>query len=208
MMRDWKAGIHVRPKKDIKKAGGAKTAPYMREQMVQFTMLFASGFDRSQIISLMELGPSEYEKLFSSVVGLYEKEITATSPQKAYVHYVIKQTALMREIQQMKGKLSDADGGKLSDPKTAQAFLAAIKVQSDMADRIIRTGVELGVLERSRKGALSINGLDPRDAEDRELGEMLEKQISEARRIANKGKSKGTGAKIFVLKPEKTGTEG
>lgn len=207
MMRDWKAGIHVRPKREIKKAGGAKTAPYMREQAVQFTMLFASGFDRSQIISLMELGPSEYEKMFATMINLYEKEITATSPQKAYVHYVIRQTALMREIQQLKGKLSNAGGEGLSDPKKAQAFLGAIKVQSDMADRIIRTGVELGVLERSRKGALSINGLDPRDAEDRELGEMLEKQISEARQIANKSKSKGKGAKIFVLKPEKTGTE-
>jgi hypothetical protein len=208
MMKNWKAGIHVTPKKEIKKTsrGGIKSRGYFRAQIIQFTALFASGFDRTQIIDLMELGPSEYEKLFSTMLGSYEKEVDSTSPKKAYVHYVIRHTAHIRELQQVKGVLSGEDGLGLQEPKKAQAFLGAVKAQSDFADKIIRTGLELGVLKKSRKGSITIDGLDPRDAEDQELSEILKNQFAEAKRIQAKSKkSKGKKADILVLR--KTGTD-
>lgn len=210
MIKDWKAGIHVTPKSEIKKTNskGIKSKAYLRAQVMQFTTLFASGFDRAQIIELMELGPSEYEKLAHVMLQTYEKEIEATSPQKAFAHYVIRLTSNMRELQQMKGKLANADGTGLSDPKKAQAFLGAIKVQSDMADRIIKTGLELGVLQRSSKGPGTIEGYDPRDVGDKKLGEIVEAQLAEARKISEKKNSRKKRAdNVYVLKPKKTGTE-
>lgn len=209
-MKDWKLGVHVTPKKEIKKVSksGVKSVAYIRAQAIQFTALFASGFDRSQIIDLMSLGPVEYGKLFEIMMSLYQEQIEAASPEQSYAHYVIRQTALMRELQQVKGFASKEDGSGLSDSKNAQVFLGAVKAQSDLADKIIRTGLELGILKRSTKGPGTIDGYDPRDLDARELGKIVEEQIAEAQRIAEKKKrgKRQKKADIFILKPEKAST--
>lgn len=206
-MKDWKQGIHVQPKKLIKKIGkqGQKSSAYRREQTIQFTTLIASGFDKVQIVALMELAPNEYDKLFQDLYTTVERDIAATSTPKAYAQYVVRQTAYLRNLEQLKGTIGGEDGKGLG-AKLAQTYLGAIKAQSDISHRILTTGVDLGVLKKKKGGNVEIDGFDPRDADENQLGEILKRQLGEAEKIAGK-KTKKKGAKIFVLKPHATGTE-
>ncbi len=202
----WDDGIHVTTKAEMRSVNkkGEKTSGYQRVQRIQFVTLFSAGFNRDHITQLMELKPNEYDKLFSDMYTEAQQEIGSQSTAKAYAQYVIRQTELLRNLEKFKGKISGSKGN-IQD-KVAQSYLGAIKAQSDIGHKILMTGVQLGILSKKDGKTIQVDGYDPRDMDENQLGETLQKELMEAQKLSNKGKKKRT-AKIFVLPTPKTGTE-
>lgn len=200
-MKDWKKGIHVTPKSEMRSVTkkGEKTRSYQRLQRSQFVKLFSAGFSRDDITELMELKPNEYDKLFHDMYQATEQELGLKSTHRAYTEYVIGQTKLLRDLEQFKGILSKEDGSGLSG-KVTQSYLGALKTQSDIVHKILLTGVQLGVLTKEGNKTMRVGGVDPRDMDASQLGDTLAEELTKAQKLASKGRKKG--AEIYVINPE------
>lgn len=121
------------------------------------------------IMDKLGLMPDEYFDMKLRAVRSQVEAFRRRSTEEIYAEYVIQQAACIRELT---GLAATAHG-----KKDARALISAVKVRSDIYDKIIKTGQDFGIIEKKAErreiamGVLMAN-LSDEDLRGRIFGEL------------------------------------
>lgn len=170
-------------------------------RLLEFIELWSSGYSKEEIVVMMDLGPNEFEALYNRCIGETEQDVNDKKPLRLFAEYVIKQSQLVRDLEALKTALSNANW------KNGQAYVQAVRTQSEIMDKIIKTGQELAVIEKVAEQVHIVDGRDIRDLTDYELEQQVRTEMQAVQDILNKD-GKRRGGKLIVLYPDKRQAEG
>lgn len=131
----------------------------------------AKGESESDLCEMLGLEPEEYETKRKAMLIEKASEYKNKPPEHMFVEYVIWQLRGINDLTELVEKL------KVSKTPNANAIVAAIKVRSDVYDKVIAKGQEFGVLRKSAaESKISIGGITLADL----TNEKLRTQITSA----------------------------
>ncbi len=147
-----------------------RTNNRVRKQVIEIREMIQQGRVPEQ--ELDELGIS-FEKLDHFLEILWAVESRSVESASALVHfawYSLSQRGCVTELQDFIDKQK-----VLTGRTNGTALVSAIRAKSDILDRVLKTGQQLGVIHKSAETLSIISDLD--DKTDEELVTMLEDEI-------------------------------
>jgi hypothetical protein len=185
--------MKLRPKKLASQLSERK-----RKKLTQFVRLLAIGCDREEVIEQMGLNNSEYEELLENFYKEAERDFKGKSSLRIFTDYTTRQVQFVKDLEDLKIALQKMNW------KNGQAYVAAVKTQSDIFDKIITTGQNLGVIVKTPDQVLFVGGRDARDMESDELDVAIKKELEEAKRIASSSRDEKLkkAANVIALYPK------
>lgn len=188
VLRDQIAG---RKRKRVK-----KNVSDERALLAEFVILLNQGKTREEIFSELAIGGPTFESLFSRYFDEAEQEIQSKTPLRVFSEYVGRQTELVRDLQGLKKTL------KSLKYKNAQAYVMAVRTQSEILDKLIKTGQDLGLVVKTPDQVLLVGGKDARELDSDELELEVMREMENIRGIiAKKGTSRLSNANNVVAFP-------
>lgn len=166
-----------------------------RQLIADFAIGISRGQTRDEIISELGITSNTYDILHTKYFTQVEKEQEGKSPLRIFSEYVASQEELIRTL----WKFTD-NSSKDKEYRNAQAFVAAVRAQSDIRDRIIKTGQELGVIVRTPEKVLIIDGADARDMDTAELRHQAMAKIRKVEKMLEDSRKKKTKAKVIQFR--------
>lgn len=158
-----------------------------------FVKLFSRGLTRIEICDKLAIDPGspKFEILQDRFYNVYEDEAKSKSPFRIFSEYVAKKSILIQDLEGMK-KSYESKGEK--GYKNGQAYVSAVKTQSDIIDSIIKTGQELGIIIKTPEKIELVDGRDPRDMNNDELKNTLRSQMEKLTALSEKAGVKSPNA--------------
>ncbi len=181
-----------RPAEPVERPAALKSGPFPEPKrptaadrkavLITFLDMLARGFTKDEIVQILGLETNQFEALLSRVYTDTEEEHSAKTPLRIFAEYVIKKNAILRDLEAQKNELRGKDKPEKAKKKwyNAQAFVMACRLQSEIIDQQVRTGQELGVIEKRPEGIILIDGRDPREMDEAELEDTLVRELAEA----------------------------
>lgn len=165
-------------------------------QLAKFTQYLASGFSRVEIMEMMGLEEIEFDSLYGKFYEGIEREVQDKTTLRLYAEYCAKKGKLIRDLESLKVALQSANW------KNGQAYVAAVRTQSEILDMMIKTGQELNIVEQRPQELLLIDGQDARELDSDDLEDAVLEELQEAQKAASGFSKKGKG-KVIALYPQK-----
>lgn len=166
-----------------------------RQLLADFAIGISRGQTRDEIISELGITSNTYDILHTKYFTQAEKEQEGKSPLRIFSEYVTSQEELIRTL----WKFTD-NSSKDKEYRNAQAFVAAVRAQSDIRDRIIKTGQELGVIVKTPEKILVIDGADARDMDTAELRHQAIAKLRKVEKMLEESKKKKVKAKVIQFR--------
>ena len=152
--------------------------------MAQFILLLNKGKTREEIIELMGLNTNQFEALFNKYYEEAEADQQSKTPLRIFAEVVGRKQQLIRDLEDLKDALK---GMKW---KNAQAYVAAVKTQSDMIDSLVKLGQDLGLIIKTPEQLLLVGGKDAREMDADELEHTIMQEMEQIRgMVAKRGTS-------------------
>lgn len=171
--------------KQLKKKIYEKTISEFRLQLAEFILLLNKGKTKEEIVELMGLNTIQFESLFNKYYEESESEQRNKTPLRIFAELVGRKNYLIRDLEDLKDFL------KKNRYKNAQAYVAAVKQQSDMMSELVKIGQDLGLIVKTPEQVLLVGDRDVREMDADELEGEIVKDISEIQRmLAKRGKNK------------------
>jgi len=165
----------------IKKTVKSISRSERREILAQIADLLGRGYSKDEIIEMVGLEAKSFEPFLNRIFSALEGDHSTKSPLRLFAEYTLRKNTIVRDLEALKDELRGKN--KPPDAKkkwyNAQAFVMACRLQSDILDQQIKTGQELGIIERKPDGLVLINGQDPREMSDIELEDSIRKELME-----------------------------
>lgn len=187
----------------------AKDLIEQERELDLFSRLFSRGKTRIEICEYIGIDPGSprFEILQDRFYERAETQIKSKSPYKLFSEYIEKQSVIIQDLEGMKRSYEVAPGakseGKGRGYSQGQAYVAACKTQSDILDKIIKTGQDLGIIVKTPEKIELVNGRDPRDMSQDELTKELESHMAELSILTQKAGIKSTNtSKILAFSPD------
>lgn len=121
----------------------------------------------------MGLTSEEFDRVRKVCCEEQAKRMRQKSKEEIYAEYVVEQRKCLTALEKIIERVPK-DGKKLSD----NALLSAIKAKSEIEDKIIEKGQELGILEKNGKTRSSAPS--PVQVEDSQVGKMRDDDLRDA----------------------------
>jgi len=169
-----------------------------RLQLAEFVKLLVKHKTREEIIDELGLNTNQFEAFYAKFFEEVESEENSKTPIKRYVEFVQVQTQLVRELEWLVQHLK-------SEKKNGQAYVAAIRTQSEIYEKIIKTGQELRLIVKAPESVLLVDGRDAREVDADELELEVNRELQAIRGLIDSKKKKGNSGASNVLafrKPE------
>lgn len=116
------------------------TKEQTREAILRIYTMLTSGEDENDILDEMGVTVEEYEKLKSAMFEAKAEEVRSKPIEHVYVEYMIEQLKNVTT-------LSDVIDNYRST-KQATAIVGAVKVRSEIIDKLITKGQEFGLIKK------------------------------------------------------------
>ena len=103
---------------------------------------------------------------------MYEREvrdITEKTPAEQYVDFVFKQEQCLKDIENAMKKITDENIGA-----NVNALVGVIRIKSEIHDKVLKRGEELGVIQKADAGGLDEELLR---LSERELKDMVTQEL-------------------------------
>lgn len=168
------------PNKPKKKKLRKKSISQQRLQLAQFILLLNKGKTREEIIELMGLNTNQFETLFNRYYEEAESDQQNKTPLRIYAEVVGRKQQLIRDLEDLKEAL------KSVNYKNAQAYVAAVKTQSDMIDSLVKLGQDLGLIIKTPEQLLLVGGKDAREMDSDELEITIMQEMEQIRGMVAK----------------------
>jgi hypothetical protein len=174
-----------------------------RNLFAEFILLLNKGRSRDEMIVELDLSEDRFDLLFARYYEEAEQEQQAKTPLKIFVELVGRKRQLVSDLEILKEALVE---NRLKSP---QAYVAAVKTQSDILDGLVKIGQNLGLIVKTPDQVLLVGGRDARDLDSEDLERSIENEMNDIRRIINDDpRSSGSVAEIVTFpafgKPEKS----
>jgi len=145
--------------------------------LVQDTIM--RGLTDEQATRELGIGLPEYRKLQTGVMDRLIEQIQRQTTYQVYAHYVLEQKSCVLELQKM------IDGFKTS--KQHNAIVGAVKAKSEILDKIISKGQDMGVIEKRAKRIEFIGSLDVRNMTDVDIARSIMLEMQEINELVDEG---------------------
>jgi hypothetical protein len=130
----------------------------------------AEGSDESDIMDELGLTITEYEKLKRTMFDEKATELRKSPTEHTFVKYIIDQ------IQNVKDLTWIIENHK--DSKNVNACVSAIRVRSEITDKIIARGQEFGILHKEADKKEIKGGFMVAELNSKELKKVITKELS------------------------------
>lgn len=161
-----------------------KSVSQHRLQLAQFILLLNKGKTREEIIELMGLNTNQFETLFNRYYEEAEADQQNKTPLRIFAEVVGRKQQLIRDLEDLKDSCRIKDGVY----KNAQAYVAAVKTQSDMIDSLVKLGQDLGLIIKTPEQLLLVGGRDAREMDSDELEMTIMQEMEQIRgMVARRG---------------------
>ena len=171
---------------------GKRTDREKKELLLQFVKLLAQGMDREEIEETLALTPGDYEPLLARFYEQAESSFKGKSNLRIYLDYITRQVQFVKDLERCKLGLEN------SKWKNAQGYVAAVKVQSEICDKLISQGQDLGLIKRIAERFVMVGGTDVRDMDLDTINSAIDEEIVSVRKL-QKGRKK-SGNKVLMFK--------
>jgi len=145
--------------------------------LVQDTIM--RGLTDEQATKELGIGLPEYRKLQTGVMDRLIEQLQKQTTFQVYAHYVLEQKSCVLELQKM------IDGFKTS--KQHNALVGAVKAKSEILDKIISKGQDMGVIEKRAKRIEFIGSLDVRNMTDLDIARSIMLEMQEINELVDEG---------------------
>jgi hypothetical protein len=167
-------------KKKLKIRKGSD-ASQRRNMLSKFISLLSRGKTRDEIEIELELAPEQYDDILEKYYKGAEEEHGRKSPLRIFVEIVIKKNQLIRDLEELKKHIKDK-----TNFKNPQAYVAAIRTQSDTYDSLIKLGQDLNLIVRAAGQIVLVDNKDIRDMNPDELSLALQREFQDVQKMIDK----------------------
>ena len=119
-------------------------AEELREAFAKLRGCLIEGLDDNQIAERLKLSWAEVQELKHRFDDNEAEALRTRSTEHTYVRYVIEQRRCLADLDKV---IAD-----YQQQKNVAAYVGAIRAKSDILERVLKTGQDLGLIERFTKG--------------------------------------------------------
>jgi hypothetical protein len=145
------------------------TEKQTRDLAIKVRKLLESGFDDQEIANKLDLSEIKYKNIKSKMYELGTIDLSNKSAEDQYQDYVIRQEAIMSELDEIAKKNSKNDN----------ASVGAIQAKSKIIDQIYNVGMKVGCIKQETTYDKEIAGIQVSDLSNNELRQFILDQIKE-----------------------------
>lgn len=173
---------------------GHRTEAGQRLLMAQIAVCISESKTVEETCEELEIRMQEYELYKERLYANEEATHAGRTELQIYTDYVLKQTKLMRDLETLKKTFGTS--------RQYNALVGAVKAQSEILDKIITRGQELGIISKTPESINVIAGLDVRNMTDIAIRNQIRDELDRAERLLAETTGKPPKA-IKVLTPGK-----
>jgi hypothetical protein len=152
----------------------------VRTWVAKMRTYMVDGEDDARIVASEGWNP-EVVSLLRDAVYQQERLIARRSAEDTFVDYVLRQEGCIRDLNDLIPTLQQGE-------KTMAAAVTAIKVKSDIFERVIKMGQDLDIVAKAPKRLehMVVDGIDVSSMTDANLRETVLKTLSRFQKLASK----------------------
>jgi hypothetical protein len=143
-----------------------------------------AGESHDKIMSTLGMPAEMFEEVRTFMLDKLGNELKGRTKEQHYAQYVIDQTATMRQVDTCVTELS---GGGIGAKKHYNAFVGALRLKSDLRDRILDRGFDLGIIEKTADKTVVVGGIALASMSKDDLMGAIQRLIGDTTRIMSGG---------------------
>lgn len=162
-----------------KKVGKSKyTAKDLRMRLAELRSHLAMGKSDEQIAEEMSLGVESYISLKRELMRQETIRIQTASAEEIYIEYSLRQGQLIRELSDMVGTFTKNSN--------YNALVGAVRAKSDILDKIIKTGQDMGILVKAPERKMILQGVVVAEMGNNQLRKMIAGELQSLATIVSR----------------------
>lgn len=169
----------------------------MRAALAALRSYLATGMTDQDICQTMGISWVDYEDLKNKLLESEAAKISSRSSEDVFVEYMLNQEINVRDLTEM------IQGFKSS--KQHAAMVGAVKARAEIYDKIIKTGQELGFIDKVPEKTEIVAGVVVKSLSEEELREQL---LAGSANFQGKVLKYGIGSNIVDIEPGPTHFKG
>lgn len=143
----------------------------LREAIAELLSYLASGYDDSEARVELGLDPEQYAALKREMYSQQAEYYRTRSTEEMYSDYVIEQRACINEL--------DKIVARFVDDKQSSAAVGAIRARSDIVDKIVKLGQDVGLIEKEPERKVIFGGVAIASLSDAQLRRAIVGEVKE-----------------------------
>jgi hypothetical protein len=164
------------------------TAEQQREAADFVWRELLSGRPEEEIRGDLGLNEEEYAGLRNLALDRAAEQVKGRPAELQFLDYMINQGRCVRELNEMvqalKTTTTDEDGHTLTKVNQAAAYVSAVRTKSEIFDRVVQWGKELGLL-KVETGSSLIPGVNVKDLSSDELRSLIVREARNMDKLVN-----------------------
>lgn len=154
------------------------------------------GDEQEDIADIMGWDEATSSKIKKIMLDVKVEEVKSTTPEQQYINYIIDQRKNIHELNQLIGHLDTR--------RNHNAMIGAIRLRSDITDKVLERGFDFGVIKKKEQSGPSLGsgntfvmgGVDIRVLSAPQLQDAIKVQLNELSELVS---SHGEGKSILEL---------
>jgi len=148
------------------------------------------GHDDESIMADIGLDETSYNELRSMAVMVAADEFRGRSAEETFIEYLIAQRRCMTDLATLAQALTSEDKEGNTKVTQASAFVSAIRARSEIHDKVLKFGQDLGIVKAGADGSI-VPGVNVNSLSSRELRSLVTREVA---RLDQLMKMFGTGS--------------
>jgi hypothetical protein len=159
-----------------KKLPGKLTASQERALINQIWSLLLDGLSDEEVKNSLHLDRDQYDEYKWKTYDLGGQKLKGKPVEHVYANYVLEQCKCIRDLNRIMSQFETN--------RQPSAFVSAVKARSEIQDKIIKYGQELGIIKTSKGGGLADINLT--EMSNKELQALLTRELTQLDSMAKK----------------------
>jgi len=147
----------------------------LREAIAELLSYLAGGYDDSEARAELGLDPEQYAALKREMYGQQAEYFRTRTTEEMYADYVNEQRSCIGEL--------DKIVARFVDEKHSSAAVGAIRARSDIVDKIVKLGQDVGLIDKEPEKKLIFGGIAIAQLNDAQLRKAIVGEVSELSRL-------------------------
>jgi hypothetical protein len=173
----------------------AFSAIELRTVLADIKRMIGEGKSDRMIAEELGLNAARYNELKRELFRQETADLYSKSTEDVYLEYKWQQNRCIEDLDRM---IADIDG----DSKQQNALVGAIKARSEIIDKIVKVGQEMGVLERAPEKKLVIHGHAVAQLPDAELRKLIANELQGLQSIVSRYGERDMAGNLITDAPQ------
>lgn len=159
----------------------------VREAVAKVLSLTLAGKDDEEIADLLGVTPAQLEQIKKEMLTKEAERLTVRDSEEIYADYVLQQLACIRDLVRLQKDFRES--------KNASALVGAIRARSEIIDKIVDRGQDLGFINKAPERKHITGGVLIAEMSNAELRKAI---VTELQTVQTMMKEVGGGGKDLL----------